>query len=309
MTVSAQGLAVCAATCFAASHVASKRGVQSTSVEGGLVLSLATSLLTLIIAGFIDPPASVAWGTIAVFAAAGLFGPGLGRGAAIVGVDRLGPSISVPIQASVYPAIAVIVATLVLQEDLTPYRVAGCLAIMIGVWALTRREDEPVSTDMEGFVSGLSRSPGRGRVSSRSFRKAFAFPIIAGLGYGIADIIRKGGLNASDEPILGALVGVATVLVLWLLALLMSSSMRHRVVWGRTAGWFALSGIFASLALIAQFKALSAGDVSVVSPIIAAQPLGVLLLSSIFLGGLERLTARTIVGGTTIVLGAVLVSF
>jgi drug/metabolite transporter (DMT)-like permease len=311
MTLTAQGLAACAATLFAASHVASKRGVQTTSVEGGLLVSLSVSLLTLMVAAVIERPSALSVGSILVFAAAGLFGPGLGRAAAVVGVDRLGPSVSVPIQASSYPAIAVLTATLVLHEDITIYRLAGCLAIVIGVWALTRRSDEPAAPDLEGLVSAPPKdSPiwHKNALSSKSLKRAFAFPIIAGLGYGIADIIRKSGLNDADEPILGALIGVATVLVVWLAAVLASPAMRRRVTWGRTAGWFALSGFFASLALIAQFNALTTGDVSVVSPIIAAQPLAVLLLSAIFLGGIERLTARSVAGGTTIVLGAVLVS-
>lgn len=311
MTLSAQGLAVCAATLFAASHVASKRGVQTTSVEGGLLISLTVSLLTLIVAVLVDPPAAVSLGAVLVFAAAGMFGPGLGRAAALVGVDRLGPSVSVPIQASSYPAIAVLTATIVLRENLTPYRVAGCLAIVIGVWALTRRSEEPAGPDMEGLVTTPLREapPERLRaVTWGPLKRGFAFPIIAGLGYGIADIIRKSGLNYADEPILGALVGVTTVLIVWVVVVLASPAMRTRIVRGPSAGWFGLSGFFASLALIAQFNALRTGDVSVVSPIIAAQPLAVLLLSAVFLGGIERLTTRTVVGGTTIVAGAVLVS-
>jgi transporter family protein len=311
MTLSAQGLAALAAILFAASHVASKRGVLTTSVEGGLLISIGVSLLTLAVAALIDRPSALSLGSIGVFAAAGLFGPGLGRGAAVVGVDRLGPSVSVPIQASSYPAIAVITATLVLGEDVTVYRVAGCVAIVVGVWVLTRRGGEPASPDIEGLVPGPpkdSPTPRKKAISSLSLKSAFAFPIVAGLGYGIADIIRKTGLNDVDEPILGALVGVGIVLAVWLAVILASPAIRNRVRFGRTAGWFAMSGFFASLALIAQFNALTTGDVSVVSPIIAAQPLAVLLLSTIFLGGIERLTARTVAGGTTIVLGAVLVS-
>ena len=302
MSPSPQLLAACSALLFAGSHIASKRGVLTTSVVGGLVISLSVGLVTLVVAVMVNPPATTAIGPIAVFAAAGLLGPGVGRAGAVAGVDRLGPSISVPLQASVYPLFAVAAAALVLRESVGSFRITGALAIVVGVWVLSRRGDGPPASDLADI--GIED-----RIPRRStLRAGLSFPLVAGLGYAAADVVRKEGLGVLEEPTFGALIGVATALIAWLAALLTSSALRARIKWGPTAGWFAVSGLLASLALLSQFYALRTGDVSVVSPIVAAQPLAVLVLSALFLGGVERLTNRTLMGAVTIVLGTLLVS-
>lgn len=295
-------LAACSAVLFAGSHIASKRGVMTTSVVGGLLISLSVGLVTLSVAAFVNPPNRAALGPIVLFAAAGLLGPGVGRAGAVVGVDRLGPSISVPLQTSVYPLFAVAAAWIALREAVGPARVAGATAIIVGVWLLSRRAPEPADPDF-GTI------PSEGRSNARpSFSAGLAFPLVAGVGYGAADIIRKQGLVDLGEPTFGALIGVGTALGGWLVVVLTSSALRARIYWGRTAGWFAVSGLLASLALLSQFYALRIGDVSAVSPIVAAQPLAVLVLSILFLGGIERVSKKMVLGGIAIVLGALLVS-
>ena len=300
MTLSPQVLAVCSAVLFAGSHIASKRGVATTSVVGGLLISLSVGLLTLLAAVLLDQPSMDSLGAVSVFAAAGFFGPGLGRAGSVVGVHLLGPSISVPIHGSAYPLCAVAGAAVFLHEGVDVLRAGGCVAIVVGVWVLSRHGGEPAAPDLDGIPE---QNAGRS-----AFRSGLIFPLAAGIGYGVADIIRKEGLQVLPEPAFGAFIGVAAALLGWLTGLAISPALRARLIWGRTAGWFAASGFMASLALLAQFHALRRGDVSVVSPIVAAQPLAVLLLSVLFLGGIERVTARVVTGAGVVVLGTGLLS-
>ena len=58
----------------------------------------------------------------------------------------------------------------------------------------------------------------------------------------------------------------------------------------------------------AYLKHMADGDVSVVSPIVACQPLVVLLLARLVLSDIEQLRRTTVAGGIATVTGAVLVS-
>jgi uncharacterized membrane protein len=62
------------------------------------------------------------------------------------------------------------------------------------------------------------------------------------------------------------------------------------------------AGVFMTLV------ALKLGTVSVVAPISATAPIFVLPLSLLFLRGIERLTARVVIGTTLVVLGVYLIT-
>jgi uncharacterized membrane protein len=85
-------------------------------------------------------------------------------------------------------------------------------------------------------------------------------------------------------------------------------SVRERISTGRGAGWFVVGGALASTAILVQFHALDRGNVSLVSPIVAAQPLFVFFLSAVLLRGIERVSAPVVIGGLATVVGVVLVA-
>jgi uncharacterized membrane protein len=69
-----------------------------------------------------------------------------------------------------------------------------------------------------------------------------------------------------------------------------------------------LAGVFIAVGLISVFNALETGDISVVGPVIVAQPLVVVVLSGIFLREHEVVTKRTVVGAVLTVLGVILLA-
>lgn len=297
-----EALAGVSALLFAASHIASKRGVQDTSVTSGLLISLLTGWVVLIAAVLLDPPGAISPSAVATLAVSGAIAPALGRAGAIAGVDRLGPSRSVPVQASVYPFFAVGAASVVLGEALGVAQAVGVAAIVVGVWLISSGGGQRSAPDL---CTPPSDDP-PGRLPNA----AFAFPVIAGLAYGGGDIIRKQALERQPDPTFGALIAVGVAALLWSFAAVAIPQVRSRLKVGRQARWFALSGVLTSGALLSQFHALGKGDVSIVSPIVAAQPLAVFALSAVFLKGLEgleRLTATTIAGGVAIVAGTMMV--
>ena len=277
---------------FAGSHVVSKKGTQTTSVIAGLIISLATGTLILGVATLTRLPTSLSGKGVAVIAASGILAPALARGAAIAGIDRLGPSTSVPIQCGTYPLLAVLGAIVILHEPVSGLRFAGVVAIVVGVWLLSRPAEEP----KRDSTRRLFRRPG------------VMFPIAAGLAKGSADIVRKTGLDLVPHATFGAALGLATALTVWLVATALLPPVRSKISFGSGTPWFVLGGSFAGLAVLLQFHALQNGDVSTVSPIVASQPIIVLLFSAVFLRGLERVNLRIALGVAGVVVGTILVS-
>lgn len=212
-------LAAASAMMFAALHVVSKKGTQTTSVIAGLIISLATGMLILGVAAFTRLPTSLSGKGVAVIAASGILAPALARGAAIAGIDHLGPSISVPIQGGTYPLLAVLGAIIVLQEPVGGLRFAGVVAIAVGILLLSRPDED------------------RKRDVTRRwfFRPGVMFPIAAGLAKGSADVVRKSGLDLVPHATFGAAVGLATAVTVWLIAAALAKPVRRKITFRQRA--------------------------------------------------------------------------
>jgi uncharacterized membrane protein len=60
--------------------------------------------------------------------------------------------------------------------------------------------------------------------------------------------------------------------------------------------------------MLLAYAALGSGELSVISPIIATQPVWVLFLSALFMRDVETITAGAIVGTVLAMIGTILVS-
>jgi len=144
--------------------------------------------------------------------------------------------------------------------------------------------------------------------SQGKFRKLDLYiPILAALCFGLADPIRKLGLDLMDSPILGAAIGSTTALVC--LTFLMAYKGKVSLpIKEKGAIYFVISGLIYSLALVALFFALRFGRVVFVTPLTGTSPLFVLLFSHIFFKGIEKVTPFLVIGGILIVTGSALVA-
>ncbi len=140
-------------------------------------------------------------------------------------------------------------------------------------------------------------------------KKDLIFPVMAGAAYGLSHVFRKIGLNTNNEPILGlAIQNLAAVSFPLLFVFLRKG--RGRGAWNNKRGWviFALAGLLSIGGQTCLFYALSMGEVVVVSPLSAISPLFVLLIAVIFLGKLEVVTWKIILGAISIVIATVLLA-
>jgi drug/metabolite transporter (DMT)-like permease len=300
VTVSPEIFAGAAAVCFAASNICVRRGVVDTTVVAGLIVSLAVGTMLTLVVVWIDAPSDLSARGVVDFAVAGVLGAALGRGGAMVGVNLLGPSVSVPLYGSLYPVFAVATAVLTLGERVGPGQISGLSVVVLGVWLLSRRQAEV-------FAEDPGASPSR-RWRPWAATPAILFPLMAGLFFGASDVFRKRAIEVFPDAVFGAMIGTASALVFWSVAALSFGAVRNRVRFGKGMGWFALNGVLSTTAVLSLISALQDGDVSVVSPIVAAEPLPVVLMSALFLRRLERIDTRIVVGAVCVVVGTALVS-
>lgn len=133
------------------------------------------------------------------------------------------------------------------------------------------------------------------------------FGLGAGVCYGIAAVLIRQGVSDMTVPLVGAAISMVF------------GSAGLYVVGGRglketlheskkSLGLLLGSGLMASGGIIASFFALSLSPVTVVSPLQSTNPLFALLWSWMFLGGMEKISRRLILGCVLVVAGIVLIT-
>ena len=101
---------------------------------------------------------------------------------------------------------------------------------------------------------------------------------------------------------------MVVVLILLVFAAASIPSLRQQALNRDGWGWFVVAGFSFTVGLLAMFEALKRGTVSVVAPIIASQPLVVVILSWALLHDIERVTRRMVAGAMLVVAGVTLIA-
>ena len=134
------------------------------------------------------------------------------------------------------------------------------------------------------------------------------YPIAGTFLTAMRDVAVRFGLSEYSYPIAGAwastFVSFIVVFLYWL--------WRHRKNESTPPlkGWFyyGLLGIAVTIGFTTLFFALTSGQVVLVSPITATNPLFTLMLSALFLRDLERITVRILIGALLIFTGVILLT-
>ena len=133
------------------------------------------------------------------------------------------------------------------------------------------------------------------------------YPLLAALCYSTNPVLVKLGLRISNEPLLGAGIGMMASTVVYVTYFCLTGQMRDLVTIPRWVGWyFVLAGLFSTLGVFSFFAALQHVPAAVVAPLTAAAPLVTLTLSHFLLKEMERVTRADMMGTVFIVLGVVL---
>ena len=133
-----------------------------------------------------------------------------------------------------------------------------------------------------------------------------ALGIGAGFAYGVSAVLIRQGVHTMAPPLVGAAIAMlfGTLGMFFIGGRGVKSSLvenRKSVIILLCAGLAAVGGI------LSNYFALSRAPVVVVSPVQSITPLFALLWSWLFLGRLEKITPRLVLGTVLVVFGIVLI--
>lgn len=213
------------------------------------------------------------------FLAAGLAAPGFARLVYYTGIARVGVARATALL-SVAPIFAVALAMLTLGERPSVAALLGVMAVVGGGTLLSHRSRD-----------------------DRTWRRRdLVLPVLGALGFAVRDIVSRRGLAVYPEPMIAAAGATfASVGLMWVLALLRVIPVTRPPA--RAMLFLALSGLCECFAYLTMWRALATAPVSLVSPLVHAQPLFTIALTAVFLRDVERLTWRVIVASLLIVAG------
>lgn len=134
-----------------------------------------------------------------------------------------------------------------------------------------------------------------------------AFGIGAALAYGISAIFIKQGVSGMAPPLVGAVLSLfAGTLALTIIG---ARNLTPKLIQDKKAiGFLFLSGFANSLGLLSSYFALTMNPVVIVVPLQSTHPLFILLWGFLFLGRMEKITPRLILGSVLVVSGVALIT-
>jgi uncharacterized membrane protein len=137
--------------------------------------------------------------------------------------------------------------------------------------------------------------------------KDLVYPLLAAFCYSTNPILVKIGLRISNEPLLGASIGMVASIVVYLVYFFLTGQGRSLLAVPQRVGWyFSLAGIGSTLGMFTFFAALEHIPAAVVAPLVSTAPLVTLALSHVALKDTERITLADGMSTVLIVLGVIL---
>jgi transporter family protein len=130
--------------------------------------------------------------------------------------------------------------------------------------------------------------------------------LLSALFAGLTAILAKIGVSGVDSNLATAVRTSVVLVFAWAVALATVPASAVFALSKRTWFFLTLSGLATGLSWLCYFRALQLGDASEVAPIDKLSVIFVLAFAAIFLG--EALTLKTVIGGTLITAGAVVLA-
>jgi uncharacterized membrane protein len=206
-----------------------------------------------------------------------------GRFLRFLSIDKVGAPVAAAIN-NLNPFISTGLAILLLGEHVTLPILAGTSVIVFGTILLS----------LSGRYVGF-----RPRHLWYPFLSAFCFGSVA--------IIRKIGLLHA-HPVFALSVNITTAFIAFTAYLAASGNLGAVRCDRKSLRYFLVAGITENGGVLLGLIALGLGQVSVVTPLSGTAPLFVLLLTFLYLRGVEQLTGRIVLGTILIVLGVFLLT-
>jgi drug/metabolite transporter (DMT)-like permease len=299
-------LATAALCMFSANILVIKQAAERVSLNLGFLISVAVNLLfcaLLLVGQLALSGTSIGWSWYAVFffMLGGAFSTYLGRWFFFEAVVRMGSA-----KASLFnvssPGFAALIAWVALGESLSPIRLGAIAFTILGLATI-------------GYVPGMFSRPDRPAQQSAAITRANLFAklrgstLILGVGgsvaYAISTVVRGAAIREWNEPLVGALLGAATGLLLHI-ALnpgTRSVAASLRMADPRGVMLFLGCGILTISAQICSIWSLRYIEVALSNLITLSTPLLVIPAGYYLFEKKEELSARTWIGGAMVLAG------
>jgi len=273
---------------FAVSHILIRRGLAQSNPLAGFAISILISAVALWSMVAVTLPLAVFWThAIWYFAVGGLFASGLGRWLVYVSIDRLGVARSIPV-VSTTPMFASILAVILVGEHWTLGAFFGTVLIICGVIVISQTHEQ--------------------RADWR--RRDLIFPLLGALSFSFSASVRKLGFFIDNLPLMASCVNATTGLVLAIAMVYGQGGPRKVLPMSRSVfWWFVAAGICNTTGMLANFYALSTGDIVIVEPLISTNPVLTVVLTAIFLRDVETVNLRVCVGVAFTFVGTLLLVY
>jgi drug/metabolite transporter (DMT)-like permease len=280
-------LATFAGASFGALTVAVQWGLRR-GVDPG-VGALVAGLVGAVASVLVATPFATARGVDArelwPFVAAGLIAPGASQIFLTLAVRHVGAP-RAAIFMGTAPLISILLAALLLDEQLRPPLLVGAGLIVLGGVAIASEATRPTGVGVQGSVLAL---------------------LCAVLFAARDNIIRWGALDADSSPVLASsatLVSAATVLLAYQT---LSRREGARSAFRQAVPAFAPAGLTLALGYGTLLWALDRGRVSVVSPLNATGSLWAVLFAALLFGQSDRINRHTFLAAVLVVAGGALI--
>jgi uncharacterized membrane protein len=275
-------LALTGALCSAGATICTRLGLYGHDAYTASWINMVVGTIGLLGALWLVPPQETLHAKgVLFFILAGLIGTVGGRLFRSIGIEKVGASVAAAIT-NLNPFISTGLAILLLGERVTLAIVAGTSIIVLGTIMLS------ASGKHVGFHP-----------------RHLVYPFLSATCFGVVAVLRKLGLSQTG-PLLGYTINVTTALIAFSAFLLASGNRRAMECKGRSLWYFIAAGVAENAGVFLILMALNLGTVSIVAPLYGAAPLFVLLMSFLFLKGVETLSGRVILGIVLLVLGVYL---
>ena len=281
-----QAIGLLTAWTYGISIISARRGLQYSNASTVTLLSLMSQTVILwTIVGAVTGVPEVGMGFLWAAAIVGLLMPVL-RWLTYTGIARIGAARGTALR-STHPLFSALLALTFLGETAGLALLAGIVLVVAGIVLISWREEQRLST-------------ARWWHGAYSLSAAFTAAVVHN--------IARFSLKSAGYPILFAAVVGAVSLVTFagFLALPRGSS---RPVWDRRAMKpFLAAAVLENLGFLLFNTALSVGPVVIVTPMVATQPMWVLVFTVVFLRSIEMVTLRTVSGSLAVVAGTLAIT-
>jgi uncharacterized membrane protein len=263
-------LAICSAATFAFNNASIRRGVLTGSVVQAMAITVPIGaplfFLAALLTGHIAEVANFSHQALVALALAGILHFVWGRYCNYRATMAMGTNLVAPIQ-QFNLVLALVLAIVLLDEQLSVLKILGIALIVCGPWVTmrSRQEQRPVSDEK---ITGIDAE--KPAAFEPKYAEGIMFSLLSASGYGLSPILVRIGLEGKGlaASLAGGLVAYVAASVVMLLILLWPGNLRNAIAISReSAKWFTLSGVLVFLSQMFLYMAMSVAPVTVVSPI------------------------------------------